>query len=150
MNNKIEIESPYNLKKILFQRHYPGYLYRREVIDCSDIGDGDLEMINCYSTDSGHWIGNAKEARFLCKKKGLCQIQKAKPDHCVCSIGFNEKEKRWYGWSHRAICGFGIGNQLFQEHFGNEKTLFVEHGEKTIETLDEAKESAIRFAASVS
>ncbi len=25
-------------------------------------------------------------------------------------IGFSEKEQKWYGWSHRAIYGFGIGS----------------------------------------
>jgi len=28
----------------------------------------------------------------------------------TCCVGFNEKEQKWYGWSHRAICGFGIGS----------------------------------------
>lgn len=27
----------------------------------------------------------------------------------ICCIGFNEAEQKWYGWSHRAICGFGVG-----------------------------------------
>lgn len=25
-------------------------------------------------------------------------------------IGFDPKSKKWYGWSHRAIYGFGIGH----------------------------------------
>lgn len=33
-----------------------------------------------------------------------------KPDHRVPSIGFSEKEQKWYGWSHRAIYGFGVGS----------------------------------------
>lgn len=36
--------------------------------------------------------------------------QKSKPSHSACSIGFSEKEQKWYGWSHRAIHGFGIGD----------------------------------------
>ncbi len=27
-------------------------------------------------------------------------------------IGYNPKENKWYGWSHRAIYGFGIGSQV--------------------------------------
>ena len=27
------------------------------------------------------------------------------------SLGFSEKEQKWYGWSHRAIYGFGIGSK---------------------------------------
>lgn len=27
------------------------------------------------------------------------------------NIGFNPKEQKWYGWSHRALYGFGIGSE---------------------------------------
>jgi hypothetical protein len=27
-------------------------------------------------------------------------------------IGFSDKEQKWYGWSHRAIFGFGIGSEV--------------------------------------
>ena len=27
-------------------------------------------------------------------------------------IGFNPEEQKWYGWSHRAIFGFGIGSKV--------------------------------------
>jgi hypothetical protein len=108
---EMELISPYNIKKVLFQRNYPGYIYRKELVDDTDYGgDGHLEMVNCYSVDTGHWIGNAKIARMLCKKYGLRNIQKIKPEHCVCSIGFNKEEQKWYGWSHRAIFGFGVGS----------------------------------------
>ena len=30
-------------------------------------------------------------------------------DSNVACIGFSHSEKKWYGWSHRAIYGFGIG-----------------------------------------
>ena len=45
--------------------------------------------------------------KFL-KKHGI-QPQLRGPDHNVPSIGFSEKEQKWYGWSHRAIYGFSIG-----------------------------------------
>ena len=28
------------------------------------------------------------------------------------NIGFNPEENKWYGWSHRAICGFTIGDEI--------------------------------------
>lgn len=146
----MQIETPYNVTEILFQRHYPGYLYRREIVDDSEYGgDGHLEVVNCYSADTGQWIGGAKYARYLCKKIGLRNIQKAHESHCVCSIGFSKEPQKWYGWSHRAICGFGIGDKLFEGKFGDDKTLFTQHGTKTIETIDEAKQAAIKFAAYV-
>lgn len=146
-----KFESPYNLKKIVFQRRYPGYLYRREIIDDSDYGgNGNLEAVNCYSLDSGHWIGTAKEARYLCIKRGLRQVQKSEPSHCVCSIGFNEMEQKWYGWSHRAIFGFGIGDMIFEENFGDDHTTFSQHGKEPIKNMKDAKLAAKRFAESVS
>jgi hypothetical protein len=106
------IESPFDVKEVVFQRHYPGYLYRRELIDDSEYGGDGVEMKNCYSMYAGDWIGNSKDARFLCKKKGLRDLQKIKSEHCVCSLGWNESEQKWYGWSHRAIYGFGIGSKV--------------------------------------
>lgn len=62
------------------------------------------------------------------------------------NIGFDPEENKWCGWSHRAIVCFGIGDKLFEEDFGNEDTLFTDHGSKIITSLEEAKKSAIRFA----
>jgi hypothetical protein len=61
-----------------------------------------------------------------------------------------EEEQKWYGWSHRAICGFGIGDRIFEEKYGNDNTPFVKHGRKKIKTLADAKLAASRFASSVS
>ena len=145
------IKSPYNVQKIKFQRKYKGYIYRREIVDDSDFGgDGNLEMVNCYSSYTGDWIGDAKTARYLCIKLNLIEVQKAHKNHCRCSIGFNKLEQKWYGWSHRAICGFGFGDMIFEERFGDDNTPFVKHGLKPIINMDEAKNSAIRFAESVS
>lgn len=107
------VNSPYKVVEVLFQRKYLGYLYRRELVDTSEFGDDEnMEMVNCYSDFSGDWIGDSRTARLLCKKKGIRFIQKTDPDHCVCSIGFNPEEQKWYGWSHRAIFGFGIGSTV--------------------------------------
>lgn len=147
----MKILTPFNVKRVLFQRHYPGYLYRREIVDDSDHGgDGKLEMVNCYDSKTGAWIGDARMTRFLCKTKGLRQIQKSQESHCVASIGFNAAEQRWYGWSHRAICGFGIGDKMFDEAFGDDDTPYTEHGTVPIHTIEEARASAVKFAKSVS
>jgi len=63
-----------------------------------------------YSLDGGY-IGSPKEAQFLCGERGIAP-QKAAPDDTVCSIGFCEKEQKWYGWSHRAMYGFGVGSTV--------------------------------------
>jgi len=130
-----------------FQRNYPGYVYKRELV--SDSSCNELfEMVSCYSPLDGSYIGNTKIARYLCKKIGIREIQAAN-GHQVATIGFNHIEQKWYGWSHRAICGFGIGDKVFIEDFGDDETLFTEHGTETIEDLGQAKQAAINFAAYV-
>jgi len=129
-------------KKVLRVRKYKaGYEVRTELWDN---GGPATEMRSAY-TPSGDYIGNPRVARYLCVKRGI-KPEKASPDDNVCSIGFCEKEQRWYGWSHRAICGFGIGDRVFEERYGDEHTLFTQHGEVVIETLDQAREAAVNFA----
>lgn len=100
-------------------------------------------------TARGEYIGTSRFAHRLIVKRGIMP-EKSKPDHCVCSIGFCSAKQKWYGWSHRAICGFGIGDRLFDEKYGNDKTPFVRHGRRKIRTLAQAMEAAKRFAGYVS
>ena len=65
--------------------------------------------------------------------------------HKVADIGFSPKEQKWYGWSHRAIYGFGIGSEIKEGDCGYEKS-----GAWTAKTLNEARLMAINFADSVS
>lgn len=45
------------------------------------------------------------------KRLGITeQIQSHNNDGSVASLGFNPVEQKWYGWSHRAVFGFGIGS----------------------------------------
>lgn len=66
------------------------------------------------------------------------------------STGLDEKKGIWYGWSHRAIFGFKIGDKIFEEDFGDENTNFKDHGSKPIKTLDDAKTAAVAFSKYVS
>lgn len=34
----------------------------------------------------------------------------------VANIGFSEKENKWYGWSHRGVCGFTIGSEVKKDN----------------------------------
>lgn len=70
----------------------------------------DPEMEAAY-TKKGEYIGSRKDAERLCQKHGILP-EKADEKHVVCSIGFCEAEQKWYGWSHRAIYGFGVGSEV--------------------------------------
>jgi len=66
------------------------------------------------------------------------------------SVGFDEEKGIWYGWSHRAIFGFKIGDKLFDSEFGDDSTHFSKHGKATIKTLADARKSAVAFSDYVS
>lgn len=59
------------------------------------------------------------------------------------SIGFNEKEQEWYGWTHRGYGHFGIGYEVKKGSicdYGTHKYPFK------VKTLEEAKQLAIDIA----
>lgn len=78
----------------------------------------------------------------IIKKYGLTDVSN--------SVGFSEKDQKWYGWSHRAIMGFGIGDRIFEEDYGDDKTPFLKHGSKECKTLEDAKKSANAFSDYIS
>ena len=84
----------------------------------------------------------------------------AKSSDYVCSIGFSAKDDKWYGWSHRAVCGFAIGDIIDKEHVmayddveGAGATL-AKFGKMPVgfkcKTFNDCKKCAIAFAKSVS
>lgn len=110
--------------------------------------DGEYVDVWFAYTKSGKYIGIETNAKYLIEERGIAPetIKGAK----VCSIGFCEREQKWYGWSHRAIYGFGIGDVTQKGDCG----VGYEEDEIqpgfVIETLADAKIVAIAFAKSVS
>ncbi|MBS1722711.1 MAG: hypothetical protein JSS66_06850 [Armatimonadetes bacterium] len=90
------------------------------------------------------YIGNEDDAKHLVDEKGLAP-ERAAPDKNVCSIGYCSKEKKWFGYSHRAMKGFGIGDKAEEWYPDGENK-----GKKPAKTLADAKQMAIDFAESVS
>lgn len=86
----------------------------------------------------------------MLKRYGIEKPEKSDLSHAVASIGKSTKDNKWYGWSHRAVFGFGIGDKIFEEDFGDDETPFDKHGKKSIKTDADAKLSAKRFARYVS
>ena len=112
-------------------------------------------------TKDGVYIGDVKRAKLLCDERGIVP-EKADPADSICTIGFCEKEQKWYGWSHRAIYGFGIGDVVEEGDSaatsGWTDDYLAAHPEADrrvpvgfeAKTLDDAKRIAIAFAESVS
>lgn len=95
--------------EITRERHYQFYNIRDERWD-NEIPDMEAHLMTklAYSKQ-GDWIGSSKDAYRLVHRFGIEQFEKTHEDHCVCSIGYAPADKKWYGWSHRAIHGFTIG-----------------------------------------
>lgn len=125
------------------------------------LGDtGDDWQVVYSKVDGGH-IGTPEDAYRL-QQRGLTSIQKAHPKDKVCSIGYSALQEKWYGWSHRAMFGFGIGDivkegdccassgwteEYLAEHPEEDRRLPV--GFKANSMVD-AMKMAIAFAESVS
>lgn len=60
------------------------------------------------------------------------------------SVAKAESDGKYYGWSHRAIAGFGVGDKVTANCCGNTQ------GEYTIKDEKQAKQTAINFAKDVS
>ena len=140
------------------RKYKAGYEIREEDWD---IGDGNKSPMKTAYTLQGEWIGEPKWAYRLCNKRGVAP-EKNKKEHCVCSIGWSEKEQKYYGWSHRAVYGFKIGDKVkkgdccassgfieeyLKDHPEEDKSLPVGFVAKTKE---DCKKMAIAFAESVS
>lgn len=93
----------------------------------------------------GDWMGEKPMAEHLAKHGIAAEL--ADEDHDICCIGWSEREQKYFGWSHRAIAGFGIGDMIFEEDFEcDDNTPFIKHGSKRIETKNDARQAAINFA----
>lgn len=67
-----------------------------------------------YSKVDGSYltrVGMENDLNYLLKRGVIEQIQDGYGEPTTACIGFNPKEQKWYGWSHRAIFGFGIGGE---------------------------------------
>lgn len=123
----------------------------------------ELPDFNYYvSNVDGGYIGTDRDYEFFVRDKGLILIQKTEPTDNTCSIGYQPEENKWYGWSHRAIQGFTIGDVVEEgdltstsgfveeyrvQHPDEDKSLPV--GYKA-QDLNGAKRMAIAFAQAVS
>jgi len=149
--------------KVLKVRNYKaGYQVRTEEIltHLEDKPKGHSFLMKSAYTPEGLYIGNTRTAYRLCKKRGI-KPELADHNDDVCSIGFCEREQKWYGWSHRAIYGFGIGDEVKEGDCTNSsgltKEYLEEHPEENLslpvgfkaKDLDDAKRMAIAFAYSV-
>lgn len=149
------------IKTVLKTRRYKaGYEVRTELHDGKKYDCDDFEVRSAYTAD-GDYIGDPKDAFRLCRTRGI-KPERRETNSGVCSIGFSEKDGKWYGWSHRAIYGFKVGDVVKKGDCTAEEGFIEEylkdHPEErralpvgfTAKTMDDARRMAVAFAASVS
>ena len=120
-----------------------------------------IKHIYYISNVDGGYIGAEEDYKVLVEKIGLILIQKIQPSDSTCSIGYSPKENKWYGWSHRACYGFGIGDEVKEGDLtatsGLVEEYRIQHPEEDwslpvgykAKDLNGAKRMAIAFAKAV-
>ena len=97
------------------------------------------EVRHAYTT-TGDYIGHPKTAFYLCRTLGI-KPEKAESYHYACTIGFSNKEQKWFGWFRRpvgravyglrigdkAIDGFRIGDTVEEGDFAAEESCAPKH-----------------------
>jgi hypothetical protein len=135
------------MKELLRKRIYKkwGFQLIYYIEDGSKYGGRDFDMCSAFTwpEEPYMYIGDSKTAFRFCRDRGikpqtiesLPKPKKLNDDQIAkrlllgqpiedyifspcCSIGFCEKEQKWYGWSHRAIYGFGIGSKIKKGNCG--------------------------------
>ena len=147
----LKIVMPGIPRLVLSERNYKkwGYVIRHELWDDSEWSNDGGIFINQAYTFQGDHIGETKLAYYFCNKLGIAPELKHKHSQ-ICTIGYSAKDKKYYGWSHRATFGFAIGDKIFEENFGKDDTLFKVHGRKTIKNKEDQRKAAVAFADYVS
>lgn len=107
----------------------------KQMVQIGDTPSDTMEMTSVKSK-AGDYAGDVSDVKAFFDKRGIAP-ELRDPQANVCSIGWSEKEQKYYGWSHRAFHGYGIGDKSFD-------------GRHTIETKEQARESASAFAEDVS
>lgn len=102
------------------------WLLKQECQFVDEIMPGTEEKVTAIYTKQGEYIcladlgERADVVNFIFKHRltQLSSIERAKgmpleKNRCIpASIGYNEKEKAWYGWTHRGHGRFYVGYQI--------------------------------------
>lgn len=129
----------YTTKEVLKVKKFnSGMEIRDEVIDGSPFKTKDFKVRNAYNSE-GQYIGDPKLGRFI-YRLGI-KPEFASVKSTICSVGFNKKQKRWFGWTQRGILSVGVGDQITEDHV---LSCIVPAG-TVVENLDDARKLIVKF-----
>ncbi len=109
-----------------------------------DMPPDDTMTTDVARTKTGDYIGDPSAAAYLCGKLGIAPDPPRK-GASVCNYGWSEKHERYFGWSHRAVVGFALGDMVFDEDCDGDLP-YIERGKAKIKCKDDARMAAQRFA----
>lgn len=95
----------------IWQSKKYNYFVVKELMSGEEFGCDPWEIESAYD-ENFLYLSTMKTALRLTKKYGITEFGKASETDNIASIGFNPVKQTWYGWSHRAIFGFGIGSEV--------------------------------------
>ena len=130
-DNEMEAMMAEHLAKAMADPHYHGLAEGFQAFL-------DEHVAKAMADPHYHGLGEGFQA-FL-DEHGIVP-ERITPNAYSCCIGFSEREQKWYGWSHRAIHGHGIGETVGPGHLAYNE----ERGTWTAQTLDDAKQMAIDY-----
>jgi len=124
-------------------------------------GEQPCLMVSVY-TEKGEYVGSLdRMILHIIADKGILPEVAGSQDK-TCSIGKSFRDHKWYGWSHRAIHGYQIGDIVEEgsccASSGWTEEYLKEHPEENLSlsvgftavTEEDCKKMAIAFAESVS
>jgi len=97
-------------KTRISKKQLQSFIDRIAVVEKSKRGDSDVYVSKIDGSYITH-VGMEDKFKFLLKRRITEEIQDGYGEPRTICIGYNPTEKKWYGWSHRAIYGFGIGSK---------------------------------------
>ncbi len=129
----------YTVKEVLKSKRFnSGMEIRDELISGEPFKCKDFKVRSAYN-DQGYYIGDPKFARLL-YRQGI-KPERASIKSTICSIGFNKKQKRWYGWTNRSIISVGVGDRIDDSH---PLSCIIAPG-VVVENLDDARRLVVKF-----
>jgi len=117
-------------------------------LDVDDPGDPWCRIRSAWTkTDPPVYVGDEEMARHIIDNLGIVPEYRTAGSN-VATIGYCALEQRWYGWSHRAMCGFAIGDVIREGDVVENMGVWV--AGSVIRTLGDARDVACKYAESVS
>ncbi len=102
--------------------------------------DGDYVTLDILASEDGI-------AKNIIYRHKLTDIQALdKGSGCAVQLGFNQKEQKWYGWTHRGWGAFGIGQKLKKGTVVFDSKKYPVKDGFEIKTLEDAKYCAKAIA----